>query len=150
MKKGNIITALAFAALAGYVIWECSGFPPGKGRVPGPAVFPTIVAALMLMSSLALIINSLRMAPGDNKVLGLLTDDHKRVYVCMGLMIAYVVIMENLGFCAATSVMLFGLIRWFGKYRFHYCALSAFAVTGVVYYVFNNILLVPFRFGVLM
>lgn len=150
MKKGNIIAALAFAAFALFYIWEARSFPPSKGTVPGPAVYPTIVATLMLMAALSLLITALRMKPEEDKPLGLLSDDSKRVYLSMAILVAYVVVMPHLGFVTASSVLLFGLIKWFGNYRFHVCALSAIAVSGIIYFVFSEILNVPFRFGVLL
>lgn len=149
MKKGNLIAAGAFAALALYVIWETSSFPGSRGRVPGPAVFPVIISVVMLMASLSLVITSLRMKPEDDRPLGLLSGDNMRVYLSMAVLVVYVAVMPFIGFCVTSSVLLFGLIKWFGKYRFHVCALSALAVTGIVYYVFSEVLNVPFRFGAL-
>ena len=150
MKKGNIIAALAFAAFAGFFIWEGASFPASKGNVPGPAVYPTIVAVLMLMASLSLLITSFRMKPEEDKPIGLWSNDNKRVYISMAVLVLYVFIMPYVGFLVTSSLLLFGLIKWFGNYRFHVCAISAIAVAGIIYFVFSEILLVPFRFGFLM
>lgn len=150
MKKGNYIAAAAFAALAIYVIWECSSFPPGKGRVPGPALYPVAIAVLMLMASISLVITSLRMTPEENTRIGLFEAGNIRVYMCMAILAAYTALVPVVGFCVMSVLLLFGLIMWFGRYKFHICALAAIAVTGVIYVVFSEVFHVPFRFGFLM
>lgn len=150
MKKGNVAAAVLFAALAAFVIVESSSLPGGRAGVPGPAVFPAAVAVLMLMAALSLVISSFRIPPGEDMRLNLLAPGSLRVYLCMAVMAAYVAVMPLAGFCAATSLFLFGLVKWFGGYRFHVCALSSLAVTAAVYLAFSELLYVPLRFGVLM
>ncbi len=150
MKKGNYIAAALFAAFALFVIWESASFPPSKARVPGPAVFPTIIAVVMLMASLSLILTTLRMAPEENRRIALNTPDTKRVYACMGILVVYTVLVPLIGFVTVSSVLMFGLIKWFGKYRFHICAVSALALSFFIYFIFSHVLHVPFRFGFLL
>ena len=150
MKKGNFIAAFAFAAFALYVIWQSSSFPGSKGNVPGPAVFPTAIATLMLMAAISLFITTIRMKPEEDQAINLARPECFRVYYCMAILLVYLLLMPVLGFCTASSVLLFGLVKWFGKYRFHVCALSAVAVTGIIYIVFSEVLHVPFRFGILL
>lgn len=148
MKKGNLIAAAAFSALAIYVLLHTSGFPASKRGVPGPAVFPNIIAVIMLLASLSLVVTSLRMTPNEDRPLCLLTRDNVRVYISMALLVIYVAVMPVLGFCSASFLLLLGLIKWFGKYRIPVCALCSFLATGSVYAVFSELLNVPFRFGV--
>ena len=150
MKKGNFIAAAVFAALAIYVIVESSGYPAGRRGVPGPAFFPTAIAVVMLMAALSLVITTLRMKPNEDKPLNLGRSDCRRVYLCMAVLLVYTTLVPVVGFCTMSSVMLFAFIKWFGRYKFHYCAISAIAITGIVYFVFNTMLNVPFRFGVLL
>ena len=150
MKKGNLAASALFAALAIFVIRESSFLPGGRAGVPGPAVFPTAVAVLLLMASLSLTISSFRMPPEEDRSLELLKPDCRRVYLCMAVMVAYVVILPLVGFCVTSSLLLFGLIKWFGRYRFHVCALSSLAIIAAIYLVFSELLYVPFRFGILM
>ncbi len=150
MKKGNLVAALAFAALAAFIIWQSDSFPAGKKGVPGPAVFPVATAVVMLMASLSLAITALAMKRESDRKLNLGRPDCVRVYICMGILVAYVFLVQEVGFCVTSSLLLFGLIKWFGKYRFHVCALSAIAVSGLLYFVFSHVLNVPFRFGFLI
>ena len=150
MKKGSLLAAALFAAFAIFVIWECSSFPPGRGRVPGPALYPTAVAVLMLVSAISLAITALRMSPAENKVINILSADNRRVYVSMAALVVYVVIMYYVGFFTTSAAMLVGFIKWFGKYKSYVCVLWGVGIAGLVYTVFRYILLVPFRFGVFL
>jgi Tripartite tricarboxylate transporter TctB family. len=150
MKKGNYIAAALFAALAGYVIWECSGFPPSKGGVPGPGIFPIIIAIIMLMASISLIMTTLRMRPEEDKPLNLASVGNKRVYLTMIVMIAYLLILPEVGFVATSAILMFALVQWFGRYSFIKCALWSLGIPCIIYFVFSEVLLVPFRFGFLM
>ncbi|MDR3078228.1 MAG: tripartite tricarboxylate transporter TctB family protein, partial [Planctomycetota bacterium] len=102
MKKGNLAASALFAALAIFVIRESSFLPGGRAGVPGPAVFPTAVAVLLLMASLSLTISSFRMPPEEDRSLELLKPDCRRVYLCMAVMVAYVVILPLVGFCVTS------------------------------------------------
>ena len=148
MKKGNYFAAAAFAALAIYVIVESAGFPVGRRGVPGPGFFPIAIAAIMLMAAVSLIITTIRMKPAEDKPLNLNRPDCLRVYVCMAVLVVYTALVPVVGFFTMSSVMVFSFIKWFSRYRFHYCAISALAVTSAIYYIFK-MLNVPFRFGVL-
>ncbi len=150
MKKGLLIAAALFAALALYVIWECLSFPPGRNRVPGPALYPTAVAILMLLSAVSIAVTALKLTPAENRPLGIFSGDNRRVYLSMLLLVLYVTAMYFVGFLTTSAAMLFGFIRWFGKYTPLTCALWAVGLSGAVYCVFRFILLVPFRFGVFL
>ena len=60
MRKGNIIAGLICAALAVYVIVTCLGYPRAEAYgtgVPGPGLWPGIIAALLLICSVGLIVD---------------------------------------------------------------------------------------------
>ncbi|MDR1533751.1 MAG: tripartite tricarboxylate transporter TctB family protein [Planctomycetota bacterium] len=149
MKKGNLIAAAAFAALAAFIIWESREFPASKGNVPGPAVFPVAIAVLMLLSAAALAFTTLCRFSGEERKLDLLRPDCLRVYLCMGVLMIYAALVPLIGFLTLSVPTLIVFIRWFGGYRLRVCALSSLAVNGVIYLVFSELLHVPFRFGFL-
>ena len=64
MRKGNIIAGLICAALAVYVIVTCLGYPRAEAYgtgVPGPGLWPGIIAVLLLICSVGLIVVTLMM-----------------------------------------------------------------------------------------
>ncbi len=104
----------------------------------------------MLLSAISLAITAIQMTPRENRAVDIFSDDNKRVYMTMIGLVAYVTIMYYVGFFTTSVAMLFGFIRWFGKYKPHVCALWALGAAGLAYGTFRYILLVPFRFGVFL
>ena len=54
MRKGNIIAGIVCAAVALYVIVTCLSYPRAEAYgtgVPGPGLWPGIIAALLLICS---------------------------------------------------------------------------------------------------
>jgi MFS superfamily sulfate permease-like transporter len=57
-EKGNIIAGIVCAAVALYVIVTCLSYPRAEAYgtgVPGPGLWPGIIAALLLICSVGLI-----------------------------------------------------------------------------------------------
>ena len=68
MRKGNIIAGIVCAAVALYVIVTCLGYPRAEAYgtgVPGPGLWPGIIAALLLICSVGLIAGTLMMKKED-------------------------------------------------------------------------------------
>lgn len=149
MKKGNFVTAGIFALFAVFIIINSLTFPASRDGIPGPGFFPIVIAVLMLLAAVSLTVTSLRMKDGEDMVLKLFTDDNKRVYICMGLLVLYLAVMSQVGFCVSSFALLLGLIRWFGRYKLLFCAIFSAAVVVPLYLVFSFVLHVPLNFGLL-
>lgn len=147
MKKGNLIVAGIFTALSLFVIIMAFQLPPAKNGVPGPGYWPIMISIVMLVSAITIGINALSAKEDAPLILG--GSNHVRVYISMGCLVAYLLGMYYIGFCVSTFVMLYGFITWFGKYKWYSRILTAFSITTIVYTVFQFILKVPFRFGIL-
>lgn len=149
MKKGNFIIAGVFSLLGLLVIAQSLSFPRGRAGIPGPGMIPIMISVLMIAASISLVISTLRMTPAEDVPLGLLTEGHKRVYLCMAILVVYLILMPRIGFCVASFLLLFGLIKWFGNYRYWVCAVVSAFLTGIVFGLFSGVLHVPLRFGLL-
>ncbi|MBK5246357.1 MAG: tripartite tricarboxylate transporter TctB family protein [Peptostreptococcaceae bacterium] len=147
MKKGNLIFAGVFSALAIFIMYFAMQLPKARNGVPGPGYWPILISVVMLVAAITVGIKAFTTKDDTPLVLG--ASDHIRVYIAMGLLIVYLLGMYYIGFGIATFVMLYGFITWFGKYTWFFRALMAFAITAVVYSVFVYVLKVPFRFGIL-
>ncbi|MDY0287880.1 MAG: tripartite tricarboxylate transporter TctB family protein [Sphaerochaeta sp.] len=147
MKKGNLIFAGAFSALAIFIIYFAMQLPKARGGVPGPGYWPIMISIIMLVAAVTVGIQAF--TKEDDTPLELSTSDHKRVYLAMGLLVVYLLGMYYIGFGIATFIMLYGFITWFGKYAWIFRIIMALAITAVVYSVFVYVLKVPFRFGIL-
>ena len=153
MKKINIIFAAICAAIGTGLIILAAGYPTaadyGTG-VPGPGLWPIVISALMLAMAALLVMKSLKMAPEKNTEVSLWNEGTKRVYITMGILFAYVAVLEFLGFIIATTIMEAVFIQWFAKKKPWVTAIIALVVTLVIYAVFQYVLNVPVgSFGIL-
>ncbi len=150
MKKGNIITSILVIALSIYVLVVCSGYPTAEAYgtgVPGPGLWPMAVAGLMLVAALALLVKAILTKPEHDVPIALWTDGTKRVYISMGILVAYVALLGILGFIISTVAMLFAFMQWFTKKSLVVNALISVVCTVAIYAVFRFLLNVPVNFG---
>ncbi len=152
MKKGNIITAVLTIILGLYVVITCMGYPRAEAYgtgVPGPGLWPGLIAAMMVLAAICLLVKSLRMKPEEDTPLEMLTDGTKRVYVTMAILVVYVALLGVVGFIPCTIVMLYVFINWFAKKKPVITLLISVISTLVVYCVFKYVLNVPVDFGLI-
>ena len=140
MRKGNIIAGIVCAAVALYVIVTCLGYPRAEAYgtgVPGPGLWPGIIAALLLICSVGLIAGTLMMKKEDLPELPMWTPGTKRVYISMAILLVYMLVLSTL----------FAFCQWFHRGAVWKNAVISIAVILVIYYVFKNFLNVPIDFG---
>lgn len=150
MKKGNIVAAAVCAVIAVYVIITCMGYPRAEAYgtgVPGPGLWPGVIACGLLLASAGLVIDTLRKSEKDFSELFMWGEGPKRVYLSMAILIVYVIVLSFVGFILPSVVMLFAFIQWFGKRKLWQSAAIAVAGTLAVYFVFKSLLNVPVDFG---
>ena len=153
MKKMNLIFAGICAAIGALLIILAAGYPTaadyGTG-VPGPGLWPIVISAVMLAMSALLAMKSIKMPAEKNTDVPMWNQGTKRVYITMGILFAYVAVLEFLGFIIATTVMEAIFIHWFAKKKPWVTAIIALVVTLVIYCVFQYVLNVPVgSFGIL-
>lgn len=153
MKKMNLIFAGICAAIGALLIILAAGYPTaadyGTG-VPGPGLWPIVISAVMLAMSALLAMKSIKMPAEKNTEVPMWNQGTKRVYITMGILFAYVAVLEFLGFIIATTVMEAIFIHWFAKKKPWVTAVIALVVTLVIYCVFQYVLNVPVgSFGIL-
>lgn len=153
MKKMNLIFAGICAAIGILLIVLASGYPTaaqyGTG-VPGPGLWPIVMSAFMIAMAALLSIKSLKMKAEEDTAVPMWNDGTKRVYITMGILFAYVAVLEFLGFIIATTVMEAIFIQWFAKKKPWITAILAVVITMVIYVVFQYVLNVPVgSFGLL-
>ena len=59
MKRTNIIFSIITMAFGAFVIFLTRSWPQSRNGVPGPAVFPRIIAAIIIACSAIVLIRSL-------------------------------------------------------------------------------------------
>ncbi|MBR4990880.1 MAG: tripartite tricarboxylate transporter TctB family protein [Oscillospiraceae bacterium] len=153
MKKMNLIFAGVCAAIGALLIILAAGYPTaadyGTG-VPGPGLWPIVISAMMLALAALLAMKSIKMPAEKNTDVPMWNEGTKRVYITMGILFAYVAVLEFLGFIIATTVMEAIFIHWFAKKKPIITVLISVVVTLVIYCVFQYVLNVPVgSFGIL-
>ncbi len=126
------------------------GYPPSNHGVPGPGMFPILIASLILISALVLVIQTLRMPKTGDTAIDLKSKNVLNVYITMTGLIVYIVLMPMIGFIVATSIMLVLYIKWFGKRPWWECILISVVFTIAIFLLFGSVLNVPMRFGLLI
>ena len=146
MKKLNLIFA-AFCTLVGVgLIAIASGYPTAEDYgtgVPGPGLWPIVISAVMIACAALLVMKTMKMAPEKNTAVSLWNERNKRVYITIGILFAYLLVLEFLGFIIATTVMEAIFIHWFAKKKPWITILLSVVVTMVIYCVFQFVLNVP-------
>ena len=152
MKKGNLVLAAICAVLGIGVIAMASGYPKaadyGTG-VPGPGLWPIVISIVLLACTAILLYRTLKMPPEKNSKIELWTTGTRRVYLTMGILMVYLLLLPFLGFIIATFVLELIFIQWFAKKNPVITVVIAAAITMVVYCAFRFLLNVPVHtFGI--
>ena len=152
MKKGNLVLAAICAVLGIGIIVVAQGYPTaadyGTG-VPGPGLWPTAISVVLLACTAMLLYRTWKMKPEKNIPVQLWTTGTRRVYITMGILVLYVLLLEPVGFLIATTVMEFIFIQWFAKKNPAITFVISAAITLVVYFAFKSLLNVPIdSFGI--
>ena len=153
MKKINLIFAGICAAIGIFLIVLAAGYPTaadyGTG-VPGPGLWPIVISAFMLALAALLVMKTIKMPAEKNVDVPMWNEGTKRVYITMGILFAYTLVLKFLGFIIATTIMEAIFIHWFAKKKPWVTAVIALVVTLVIYVVFQYLLNVPVgSFGIL-
>ena len=153
MKKINLIFSGICAVIGILLIVLAAGYPTaadyGTG-VPGPGLWPIVISAFMLTLAALLVMKSIKMPAEKNVDVPMWNEGTKRVYITMGILFAYTLVLEFLGFIIATTIMEAIFIQWFAKKKPWITVLISLVVTLVIYVVFQYVLNVPVgSFGLL-
>ena len=153
MKKINLIFSGICAVIGILLIVLAAGYPTaadyGTG-VPGPGLWPIVISAFMLTLAALLVMKSIKMPAEKNVDVPMWNEGTKRVYITIGILFAYTLVLEFLGFIIATTIMEAIFIQWFAKKKPWITGIISLVVTLVIYVVFQYVLNVPVgSFGIL-
>jgi putative tricarboxylic transport membrane protein len=145
MQKVDVLAALCLIPVCVYVFYESGRWPilPDLGS---PAWIPRGVAVLLFCAALILLGKALTgrslTLPGR-----LAAADRSRVLWVAALTGVYVVVIERLGFMAATAPYLFGFCLALGERRWGALILFSVVVPVATYLIFDRALNVPLPRG---
>ncbi|MGH0052848.1 MAG: tripartite tricarboxylate transporter TctB family protein [Sphaerochaetaceae bacterium] len=150
MRKANFIVSGVFAAFAIFIIAISLTYPPSNHGVPGPGMFPIIIAGLIIVSSLSLFFATLRMSNEANTTVDLKSKNVLNVYVTMVGLIIYFILLPLVGFVVTSTIMLILYIKWFSKRPWWKTILISVIFVLAIFFLFGSVLNVPMRFGILI
>lgn len=149
MKVSDTGVGIGFAVAGAAVFAATLNYPRLEGGEPGPALFPRLLATLMVAFGGALACQGARSGDSGDRIawasLHRTAGFVNALFVLAGV-VAYIVVVDRLGFLITGAGLLFVLMWRLGVRRLTALAV-ALALNGFVYVVFARILKVPLPVG---
>ncbi len=118
-------------------------FPTPSGAVPGPALFPLVISAILAAFGVVLLVSGLRSASPTTRD----APTMRRMAGLLGLTVIYAALMPLLGFVAASALFLTLAIRFLGYVHGWRTGAVALATAFVVFWLFAVVMKVPLPEG---
>lgn len=150
-RRADIVSGALVVLLGAAVVLHVRGFPELPGGQPGPALFPGIVGALLVMFGLVLTVRAIvgRGHPPDADPAGGPASTPRarwNALAVLGLIASYILLAETLGFALTMAPLLF-LLMWLLGTRPWIAAAAAAVTTALILLLFQQLLLVPLPTG---
>ena len=161
MKKVSDVISILFIIIAASFFAIAGSFPPGSNGATGPGWFPRIMCVIIIILSVINLVTTHlnyssmteeQKAADDAVIKKMVSRDNTIVWVTILATLAYVMGIQYIGF--VVSSIAYMLVMGF-YYKAHEISKIAFivipfALTGVLYYVFTNLLHVVLPAGILI
>ena len=156
MKLNDAVWGALFALLGAAILWHVQGFPRIPGQNVGPALFPGILAAAMLVCGAILIVSGMRARRAGGTATRwavapewLRSRRHVLAFVVLvASNVFYLLVVDRLGFLLTAFVYLAALM-WVLRVRLAVAVPVAFIMALAIHYAFYKLLRVPLPWGVL-
>jgi len=136
MARRDLIAALVLLAFTGGFAWLTLRLPDrGLPNTPGPAFFPSVIAAALAVLSVALLVRGARAAAVEPATPPPAVA--ARGWLALGAFVVYLIALPTLGFLIA-SVPFFAVLTWvYGERRIVVVALTSIAAPAALLLVFR-------------
>ncbi len=156
MKLNDAIWGALLALLGAAILWHVQGFPRIPGQNVGPALFPGLLAAALVVCGGILIASGLKArraapssAPWTVAPEWLRSPRHLLAFaVLVGANVFYLLVVDRLGFLLTAFVYL-AVLMWVLRVRVVLVFPVALVMTLLIHYEFYKLLRVPLPWGVL-
>ena len=148
MRFANIVCAMLGIAFASYAIYLTTKFKQFVNVPVGPEVFPRIMAAGLIICSVALLIQSLiKKTKEGAPTLSLRDRGIQRMLIAALMVVAFYLLWETAGFLILAPLLLF-LLMLISDYR-NYAVMAAVSllVAVVVWLLFWKVLIIELPLG---
>ena len=158
MKLNDAVWGALLALLGAAILWHVQGFPQIPGQNMGPALFPGILAAALVVCGTVLIASGLKARRAATAATPsrwatapewLRSRPHLLAFaVLVGSNVFYLVAVDRLGFLPTAFVYLAALM-WALRVRLAVTLPVALVMALLIHYAFYKLLRVPLPWGVL-
>jgi len=144
------VAGATVVALSGAAAFGALRFPETTGAVAGPAMFPLLVAACWAPCGLALLIAGWRRTtppPSGAPAAPESESPVRRMFVLLGLAVAYALLLPLLGFVSASALFLAVTILFLGYPHLWRAGALALSVAFAAFWLFSTVMKVPLPAG---
>lgn len=153
MKKANIIAAVIGMIISGAAFGYTFTFKKFKNVPVGPEFFPRVLALAMFICCLLLMIDNVikllkdKTADEHAPTLSLKDKGIQKALVGLGIIVAFAVLWNYLGFLVVTPLAVFAMICLLGKKTYLVNAIVSVCATVVIFLVFKFLLGITMPLG---
>lgn len=134
MRSENRIAGVSTLLVATIVLWGSRNLPLYDKRVPGPGLFPVVLALLMVALAIPLLVGRVTDAVSQSQEW---SPDHRRVAGTLAATALLTLLIPILGFVVTTAIFLSALTLWWGNYRWWAVVLGSGLLSIVMLAVFQ-------------
>ena len=150
MKVADIIGGVVGILIGLYAIWEGTNMPPDLIMKVGPSFFPTVLAGLLIIFSVASIIFALRgKSKGSVEPLRLSDKGVQRGLITLAATIIFCAVLEPLGFIPSAILFLALMMLLMGNRKPLQLIIAPVLVTFSIWLIFEKLLNLSLPAGVL-
>ncbi len=124
-------------AISLLIIVTAMSYPKSNAGVPGPGFFPTILSILVICLSFALLVTQ---RSAEDVPVVLFSKEQLPIYLSMGLIALYLVMLNVVGFMISTPLFLIAVMKLFKVKKLWVILAVALCTTVATYIIFTNIL----------
>ena len=143
-KQADLVAAVILLLIGIYVSIEVSGYTKIASLDIGPAFFPRVLGSLLIV--FAILLAGQAMKKNDQTQVVFI---NRNLMIVFGLVAAFAVAFNFLGFIITSVVLLTVLMRLMGAESWKKAILVSIITTIVIYGVFHTFLNVPLPLGIL-
>ena len=139
-KKYDIFPALFWVGLSIFVAVFSHRLGLGNFQNPGPGLMPFLVGIALLLASAFIVVRSFLDTRKRNDLVEKVAAGRRRFWkvgLVLGLLFAYGVVLEKLGYLVSTSLLLIFLFRIAGSQKWRSIVAASVLTVVLTYLVFN-------------
>jgi putative tricarboxylic transport membrane protein len=146
-RHGELTIAVVLALIAAYITWAALRMPLGTAAAPGPGLLPAALGALLLLTSLGLIVRA-ALQRGDLASAALRLG-HRNIWITLAALAVLALAFEPAGYLVSATLFMLVLLRAFSPLDWPRSVVVALAAALLSWFFFDTLLGVALPRGVL-